>query len=297
MMDILIIGSGAAGSMAAARAKERGLSCLWVSDSLGATGYSSGAIDQLPKTKELELFLRVTHGLSYKLCTQAINHTGQIRSCALVQGTQWVDWDHINSESLLGVVGVPGVFGFCAESVAKMLRHQGLRAEAVELDDYRVRSAGFAHLFFPATREYSRLSQGVTCPSSELLGASHSPAGLRLAEVLRKGCVQDKVLSCERVSHQIVNITLEAGGMIKPKQIILATGTHLTNGYIFGLQAGLKVDEQQRPLDRFGEIFATNLRAAGSIIHGPGLGKAIESGYRAAELCCHFTIGSEIRGK
>ncbi len=285
MTDILIIGSGAAGAMAAARAKERGFTCLWVSDSLGATGYSSGAVDQFPPRKELELFLRVTDELHYRPSKQAVSHSGQIRLCALVQGIQWADWDHINSESLLGVVRVPGVFGFCAESAAKMLRHQGLRAEPVGFDDYRDRSAGFAHLFFPATREYSKLSQGVACSSSELLGASHSPAGLRLAEVLRKGCVQDKVLSCERVSHRITNITLEAGGTIEPTQIILATGTHLTNGYIFGLQADLKVDEQQRPLDRFGEVFATNLRAAGSIIHGPGLGRAIESGYRAAELC------------
>jgi hypothetical protein len=59
----------------------------------------------------------------------------------------------------------------------------------------------------------------------------------------------------------------------------------MTSGFIFGLEPGFKTDDQSRPLDHFGEVFAMNLIAAGSIVHGPGLGKAIMSGYKAAELC------------
>ncbi len=285
MIDVLIIGSGAAGSVAAARAGERGFSCFWAGQSVGSTGYSSGAIDQMPPHKELGLFLRIARELDYKTCVQAVTHFGHIRPCALVQGTQWIDWDALNSESLLGVVDVPGVFGFCAESVAKMLRHQGFRAEPVAPQACKDLGQRYKHIFFPATKDFKELSKGLSCTASELLGASHSVPGLRLAKALQQGCTVDKILSCNRVSHQIVSVTFEKAGIVEAKQVILATGTHLTNGYIFDLQPGFQVDSQQRPLGRFGEVFATNLIAAGSIIHGPGLGKAIESGYRAAELC------------
>ena len=49
------------------------------------------------------------------------------------------------------------------------------------------------------------------------------------------------------------------------------------------MNGALTLDAHQRPLGNFGELFATNLYAAGST--QGGLGEAIHTGYRAGDLC------------
>lgn len=331
--DVLVCGAGAAGAVAAARAKERGLQVIWVAKSLGATGYSLGAVD-VPVFNELEerdlsqafaLFQALTEKLALTRIELAATQMGTIKRCLMVQKSQAFDLSLCSKEALLGVVEFSGVMGFEAVPVAKMLCYHGFRAQALKVDlgplkktrwesfldfakDFeqpelqqaclealRRVQARFEHLFLPAILGLQAPTEFLShLKASELLGLSHSIPGLRLGHCLSLGAIKTTVKSFQQDKHLIREVTLETGEILRPKSVILATGRFLSGGFvdqrevIFGLPVmgqELRVDEQQRPLNSFGEIFATNLFAAGSNLGEGGMGRAIFTGYQAGSLC------------
>ncbi|MEI6805303.1 MAG: FAD-binding protein [Myxococcaceae bacterium] len=339
--DVLVVGSGAAGAVALARAKERGLQALGVSKSIGSSGYSSGAIDCFDVSQQaMALFKKITAELAYTPVSQAVSQSGEIKYCQLAQVSQVAELGDV-----LGVLELSGLPFFRAAPVAKMLKSQGYEAVPITaqikpikkvrwntflefardfenpevIDDcmdaitqaVQSRSTNLKHIFVPAIFGFRSpliflrsLQMRVGAPFSELLGASHSIPGLRLGSILNQGFMADKIVGFERDSKKITHVLLGSGEVIKPKNIILATGRFLSGGFgltesIFGLpliktesfKAGLACDAEQRPLGEFGEVFATNLFAAGSSLGGydpatdGGMARAIETGYRAGDLC------------
>ncbi|MBH1988945.1 MAG: FAD-binding protein [Myxococcaceae bacterium] len=169
-----------------------------------------------------------------------------------------------------------------------------------------------AHVFVPAifgSRDsplvfLRSIQMRTDIPCSELLGASFSIPGVRLSQILERGFERAKVARFELKDGKIERVRLSDGRVVEPKALILATGRYLSGGFedqeaIFELpivgdsfeRQGLRVNERQQPLDRFGRLFATNLFAAGSSIGGydpkvdGGMARAMASGYRAGELC------------
>lgn len=339
--DVLVMGSGAAGAMALARAKERGLQAIGVSKSIGASGYSSGAIDCFDiSPKALALFQQLTAELAYTPVSHVVSQSGVIKQCQLAQISQVAELG-----DLLGVLELSGLPCFRAAPVANMLKSQGYEAVPMTaqikpahksrwntfleftrdfenpemLDDcmdamvqaVEARSLKFKHIFVPAIFGLSSpliflrsLQMRAGAPFSELLGQSHSIPGLRLGNILNQGFIRDTVKSFERDSKKITHVLLGSGDVIQPKSVILATGRFLSGGFglaesIFGLpltrtehfKIGLACDSEQRPLSEFGELFATNLFAAGSSLGGydpatdGGMARAIATGYRAGDLC------------
>ncbi|MBL4818152.1 MAG: FAD-binding protein [Deltaproteobacteria bacterium] len=168
----------------------------------------------------------------------------------------------------------------------------------------------FKHLLFPAALGFhsagaflQKLEKQISHSASELLGYSHSIPGIRLGRALSEHCKQDRVINYKQNGHHIDTTQLKNHGAVQTKSIILATGRFLAGGFhkksqafetIFKLpitqkvlEAWLETDEQQRPLNQFGEVFATNLFAAGANIEkgAPSLGQAILTGYQAGDLC------------
>lgn len=345
--DVVVIGSGAAGAVAMARAKQRGLEVLGVTKSLGATAYSPGAIDQSSGAQAaLDLFCELTEEIQYVRSEFAITEHGLVVPCSMVQISQYVDLARFTQEDPIAVVEFSGLPGFSALSVAKMLGSHGYQAVPIRaafdpkskqrwntflefaknfedpefvddcmdaiVDAVQRANLDLKHLFLPAVfgvREspliFLRSIQmrcGVSC--SELLGASHSLPGLRLGHVLQAGFENKTVTGFKKEGDRLTQLVLNTGEIVEPRSAILATGRYLSGGFneqeiIFGLplsqddkfRRGLNCDGTQRPLGKFGELFASNLFAAGSSIGGydpifnGGLSRAIETGYRAGDLC------------
>ncbi len=336
--DVLVIGSGAAGAVALARAKERGLNAIGVSKSIGASGYSSGAVDFYDLAPEaLKLFQKLTASIGYVLTGYAVSQAGLVKQCLATQASQAYE---LAAGGLLGVVELSGLTCFRAAPVAHMLKSQGYEAvpitahlghwntflefakdfEDPELLDscmdaivqaIEARSVDLKHVFVPAIFGLSppmlflrslQMRAGVSF--SELLGLSHSIPGLRLGNLLSQGFKAGSVARFEYKAQRITQVILDHGEVIEPKSVILATGRFLSGGFgsqelLFGLplvgeqrfKIGLACDEHQRPLGAFGELFASNLFAAGSSLGGydpaedGGMARAIATGYRAGDLC------------
>ena len=327
--DVLVIGSGAAGAVALGRAKQRGQNAMGVSKSVGASGYSSGAVTCFDVSVEAtELFQKLTAPLGYVPAGLVATQAGLVKKCLMTQSSQAFDLSLVQPGELLGVVELSGLTCFRAAPVANMLKSQGYEAlpitahlghwdtflafaKAFEDPDVldrcmdsivqavEARSSNFKHVFVPAIFGLTspilflrslQMRAGVSF--SELLGLSHSIPGLRLGRILSQGYKSGIVTNFQKEKKRITQITLDSGEIVFPNSVILATGRYLGGGFglkesIFGLPlAGerLGCDEHQRPLGEFGELFATNLFAAGSSL-GEGIGQAIATGYRAGELC------------
>lgn len=326
--DVLVIGSGAAGAVALARAKQRGLNAYGISKSLGASGYSSGAVSSYDLEPEAQqLFQKITQVLGYTPSQRAVNQVGVIKSCLMTQASQIFDFGNIQPGEILGVVEFTGITCFRAAPVANMLKFQGYEALPITVNlghwdtflafakDFEnpdildncmdaiaqaieARGIKLKHVFVPAIFGFEspmlflrslQMRAGVSF--SELLGLSHSIPGLRLGKILSRDFKTGRVTGFKLENKRISQVIFASGEIIEPKSVILATGRYLGGGFaaketIFGLplvNGALAHDAYQRPLGDFGELFATNLYAAGSI--NGGLGEAIQTGYRAGDLC------------
>jgi anaerobic glycerol-3-phosphate dehydrogenase len=326
--DVLVIGSGAAGAVALARAKQRGLNAYGISKSLGASGYSSGAVSSYNLASEaIQLFQKITLPVGYTLMQHAVNQVGVIKTCLMTQASHVFDLNTVRPGEILGVVEFTGLTCFRGAPVANMLKYQGYEtlpitvelgqwdtflafAKAFEDPDVldncmdaivqAVEASGirFKHIFLPAIFGFEspmlflrslQMRAGVTF--SELLGLSHSIPGLRLGKILSREFKTGTATGFKLENKRITQVVLASGEVIEPKSVILATGRYLGGGFaeketIFGLplvNMALALDKQQRPLGKFGEVFANNLYAAGSV--NGGLGEAIATGYLAGELC------------
>ncbi|MES2504681.1 MAG: FAD-binding protein [Myxococcota bacterium] len=140
--DVLVIGAGAAGAVAAARAKERGLEVRWIAKSTGASGYSSGAVDilkpaeseQADAAKAFALFQTLTAELFLMETSKAITQMGAVKKCFMVQKSQAFDLNKLSGEQILGVAEFTGLNSFEAAPVAKMLCEQGFRAKPLVVE-------------------------------------------------------------------------------------------------------------------------------------------------------------------
>jgi glycerol-3-phosphate dehydrogenase subunit B len=170
------------------------------------------------------------------------------------------------------------------------------------------------------------LSLPFSVPGMRLSNAFFS--GLRRCGVnCINGKIIDYVLQNKKLISILVQNNEGNQIEFRPKAVVLATGRHLAGGIVndgimkdavFNLPAwinqgpvfdkfpldmtqssveaphelfrlGLACDQQQRPLDQFGELFASNLYAAGSVMKGydpakevTGIGVAALLGFRAA---------------
>ena len=340
-IDVLVIGSGVAGAMALARAKERGLRAYGISRSVGATGYSSGAIDWGEiSDSAFKLFQKLTTHLNYTPVHWVATQVGTVRRCLAAQASQAFDLSSTGAGDLLGILEFSGLSCFKSAPVADMLNSQGYHAVPISIeggaaqtflefarkfenpdfldaclesisDAVAEHSVRFKHVFLPAVLGLSSpwiflksLEMRTGVGFSELLGLSHSVPGLRLGQILSQGFISGTVTHFKREDKKITQVELSTGEILEPAHIILATGRFLSGGFakresVFGLplvgeerfKMGLAYDASQRPLGDFGELFAENLFAAGSSLGGydpgseGGMGVAIQTGYRAGDLC------------
>lgn len=268
-VDVLVIGSGAAGAVALERAKERGLTTYGLSRSLGASGYSSGAVDYLEiPEKALKLFQKITSPLAYHPAEWVATQVGTVQRCLAVQASQAFDLSSTTAGDLLGVVEFSGLSCFKSAPVANMLNSQGYHVAPVTVDfgsahtflefakkfeepDFldecmeaitlaiAEHSVQFKHLFLPAVLGlrspwlFLRSLQVRTGVGfSELLGLSHSVPGLRLGHILSQGFESGTVVDFKREQQKITQVTLSNGMVLEPKNIILATGRFLSGGFL-----------------------------------------------------------------
>jgi|GEM_PF-4630093 len=123
--DVVVLGAGAAGSVAAATIAAHGRTVALVSQFAGATAQSSGAVDggdadSLRALKGLcgDLVLKGTlDNTQLLVATEA----GTIKPTSLVQETQCFNFNEVGPGSKIGVVGFSGLASFDAPAVAKML--------------------------------------------------------------------------------------------------------------------------------------------------------------------------------
>lgn len=266
--DVLVIGSGAAGAVALARAKERGLNAKGVSKSIGASGCSSGAVSCFDIPAEAtRLFQKLTISLGYVPVASAVTQVGLPKNCLMTQASQAFDLSAMKPGELLGVVEFSGLTCFRAAPVANMLKSHGYEAfpvtthlghwdtflgfaKAFEDPDtldtcmdaivqaVETHSVKFKHIFLPAIFGLSspliflkslQMRAGVSF--SELLGLSHSIPGLRLGQVLAHDFQPGTVIGFQNDRKTITQITLDSGEIIIPQSVILATGRYLSGGF------------------------------------------------------------------
>ena len=119
-IDVLVIGSGVAGALALARAKERGLNAYGVSKSVGSSGYSSGAIDFSELSESaFKLFQKITAPLTYTPTQWVATQVGTVKRCLAVQASQAFDLSSTGEGDLLGVLEFSGLSCFKSAPVAK----------------------------------------------------------------------------------------------------------------------------------------------------------------------------------
>lgn len=267
-LDVLVIGSGAAGAMALARAKERGLNAYGISKSVGASGYSSGAVDfcEIPE-KAVKLFQKLTASIAYTPAEWVATEVGAVKRCSMVQASQAFDLSLTGPGDWLGVLEFSGLSCFRAAPVANMLSSQGYHVSPMTVDcgsastflefakkfadpDFLdecmeaiaeavlQHSVKFKHVFVPAILGldspwlFLRSLQVRTGVSfSELLGLSHSIPGLRLGKILAQGFAACSVVGFKREDSKITQVTLDNGEILEPQSIILATGRFLSGGF------------------------------------------------------------------
>ncbi len=159
-VDVLVIGGGVAGAVAAARASALGSKVVVLAPAGGASALSSGAIDvadslaaepwanamqdiarenpwhpyarvgeagRVHMRAALSLLQDVAKGVSLCMREDGHNHLlatqfGTVKRCAMVQKSALLDLGELWSDAVVGVVGVSGLLGFSAKSVAQMLR-------------------------------------------------------------------------------------------------------------------------------------------------------------------------------
>lgn len=147
--DVMVIGAGAAGCMAASTAASLGRSVALVGRFNGATAQSSGAIDapfdheKGPAALSAFVALAADVGLSGRSDGQVVlaaTEAGTLKRCVLTQKTQFFDIAEFRGEKIV-VVGFGGLPSFDAHAVARMLgwsanRHLGrnVRVEAKVCD-------------------------------------------------------------------------------------------------------------------------------------------------------------------
>ena len=267
-IDVLVIGSGVAGALALARAKERGLNAYGVSKSVGSSGYSSGAIDFSELSESaFKLFQKITAPLTYTPTQWVATQVGTVKRCLAVQASQAFDLSSTGEGDLLGVLEFSGLSCFKSAPVADMLNSHGYHAAPISIDSglastflefarrfedpefldecleaiseaVAEHSVRFKHIFLPAVL-------GLTSPwlflkslgvrtgvsFSELLGLSHSIPGLRLGKILAQGFVSGSVVDFNLENKKITQVKLSTGEILEPQKIILATGRFLSGGF------------------------------------------------------------------
>lgn len=183
--------------------------------------------------------------------------------------------------------------------------------------------------FYKTANILAKVKDETGISASELLAMPTSVPGIRFSKALFSGlsaldvkCIEGKITNFSMIDKKINTVQIENKNsdlvILNPEIVILATGRVLAGGLfmdgifkeaIFNLpvwgersteanvagnhelfKMGLALDTSQRPLNQFGELFASNLYAAGSIVRGydpakeaTGLGVAAMLGYQAAK--------------
>jgi len=246
--DVVVLGGGAAGSVAAATAASHGRTVLLVSQFAGATAQSSGAVDggeqvSLLKLRELTADL-FCHARQEQILVAS--EAGTLKATSLVQQTQAFDWAKTSEDSKIGVIGFSGLPSFDAESVAKMLAWSAkqilgrdLQVVPIHIDlpgswrsplemakwadteegsqalinALQKNLKGCSAYLLPAMlgiTQYKKIWESLqsTAPTFELLGMPTAVPGLRLQAALESGIVASGV---QRVKGQAIGATLTDG--------------------------------------------------------------------------------------